>query len=123
MIGNVDEWCNTAMREYPYNAFDGCEEITALGRRAIRGGDWYTISLNSGIRRNAPSDWWQHLWGFCVCLSSTLDDAHKEFNKRIATMETEMETDFIAEQEKKPDNIQTYSHVTTGRTGGLRKPL
>jgi formylglycine-generating enzyme required for sulfatase activity len=109
MIGNVDEWCNSAMREYPYNASDGCEEITARGRRAIRGGDWYTIPPGSSIRRNAPSDWWQHLWGFRVCLSSAVDDAHKEFNKRIATMETKMENDFTAQREKEPDNILTYN--------------
>jgi formylglycine-generating enzyme required for sulfatase activity len=83
MIGNVDEWCNTAMRAYPYDAGNGCETLGAEGRRAIRGGDWYTISPPSGIRRNAPSDARVGLWGFRVALGDAVDRAQQQYRQRL----------------------------------------
>lgn len=88
MIGNLDEWCHSVMAPYPYHANDGrelliAERVTGIPRRVIRGGDWYTVTEQSPFRRNAPSDWWQHLWGFRVARSSAVDDGNNELMQGI----------------------------------------
>jgi len=86
MCGNVDEWCNTAMRPYPYHTNDGRENVRSMGRRAIRGGDFYS-GLSSAMRRNAPSDLWEPMWGFRVALSGEITQAHQA---QTATMNKSM---------------------------------
>ena len=108
MIGNVDEWCNTAMREYPYEASDGCEELGADGRRAIRGGDWYTLSPPSGIRRNAPSDAWVGLWGFRVALGNSLDEAHKRYEQKFEQWLQTTKAEHLKQIDQKPNNAQAW---------------
>ena len=82
MIGNVEEWCNSSLAPYPYDATDGREELHLHGRRVIRGGDWYSFAPVSGIMQNAPSDWWVWLWGLRVALSPALVKAHDVFTRR-----------------------------------------
>ena len=40
MAGNMWEWCSSLYKEYPYNADDGREDLSASGYRVIRGGAW-----------------------------------------------------------------------------------
>lgn len=108
MIGNVDEWCNTVMWEYTYQAHDGREELWASGRRCIRGGDWRAILTQSGIRRDAPSDWWVYVWGVRVALSSALNDAHQRFMRQFDKMVPEVRAQFATEMEKNPESAQVY---------------
>ena len=82
MIGNVDEWCNSVMEPYPYNASDGREELHRHGRRAMRGGDWYSI-LGPATGRHAPSDAWAYMWGFRVAVGNLLKGAHKEYHAKL----------------------------------------
>ncbi len=122
MIGNVDEWCNTALQEYPYEADDGREELLQEGRRAIRGGDWYTTALPSGIRRNVLSDAWVGLWGFRVALGLSLIEAHEGFVQRATAWMTEAEAEAQAELAAAPANAQTWAglgalHIRFSRMG------
>jgi len=41
MHGNVWEWTRSAERAYPYVENDGRNDLTAPGRRVVRGGSWY----------------------------------------------------------------------------------
>ncbi len=40
MHGNVDEWCQSWLKAYPYHADDGRESSTGMGNRVYRGGSW-----------------------------------------------------------------------------------
>ena len=108
MIGNVDEWCNTALREYPYNTDDGCEELIAQGPRAIRGGDWYTLSPPTAIRRNVPSDAWVGLWGFRIALGNSLNLAHDLYQQKLQTWLEKTKAERLKKIEQEPNNAQIY---------------
>ena len=41
MHGNVCEWTCSAEREYPYDEDDGRNDLSATGRKVVRGGSWY----------------------------------------------------------------------------------
>ena len=123
MIGNVDEWCNTAMREYPYDSSDGCEELSAEGRRAIRGGDWYTVTPPSGIRRNAPGDAWVGLWGFRVALGPSLDVAHQRYMDKVHKWLAGTQSEWESELKKDPNNAQKWYDRGTWQIGLKRMGL
>ena len=52
MSGNVEEWCQSLFKRYPYQAGDGREEISARGLRVCRGSDYVAggYMLGSGER-------------------------------------------------------------------------
>lgn len=85
LMGNVNEWCNTVLQEYPYTMEDGREELMRPGRRVARGGSWQSESLPSGVRRFTPRDTQPGPWGFRVALSQALIEAHESFVHRMMT--------------------------------------
>lgn len=50
MSGNVWEWTNSLYGEYPYDATDGREQMSARGQRVRRGGSWLSYA---GIARSS----------------------------------------------------------------------
>jgi formylglycine-generating enzyme required for sulfatase activity/energy-coupling factor transporter ATP-binding protein EcfA2 len=47
MSGNVWEWTRSVIQEYPYDPNDGREDLTASGRRVLRGGCFVDIRRNA----------------------------------------------------------------------------
>lgn len=71
MAGNVSEWVSSLYLEYPYNLFDGREDLEAPGERVIRGGSWLGAEgedeLRSSRRQHAdPSTAREDLGFRCV---------------------------------------------------------
>lgn len=68
MHGNAAEWTRTTYRPYPYHETDGRTEISAAGRKVIRGGSWVDRPqrCRSAFRLSYPA--WQrvHNVGFRV---------------------------------------------------------
>jgi formylglycine-generating enzyme required for sulfatase activity len=50
MVGNVWEWTNSLYRNYPYQADDGCEDMSLFDYRVIRGGSFFS---HQGMARSA----------------------------------------------------------------------
>ncbi len=48
MAGNVEEWVSSLDHAYPYNAFDGREDMNSLKARVSRGGFW--LSQDNNVR-------------------------------------------------------------------------
>jgi len=68
MHGNVAEWTLSTYRTYPYNAGDGRDAPTDVGRKVVRGGSWRDrpARCRSAFRLSYPS--WQRVYnvGFRV---------------------------------------------------------
>jgi formylglycine-generating enzyme required for sulfatase activity len=66
MAGNVWEWVSSLYKDYPYNANDGHEDLTASGLRVIRGGSWANqdIYLRSSARDGATPSGRNYNLGF-----------------------------------------------------------
>jgi len=71
MSGNVREWTGTLYHDYPYRPDGGLEDVSASGRRVLRGGSWDVdlISARSAFRRGLfPALWLANL-GFRVVIA------------------------------------------------------
>jgi formylglycine-generating enzyme required for sulfatase activity len=114
MIGNVEEWNNSLYAPYPYDPDDGREFPGLRGRHAQRGGDWYT-SLNTASRRNLPSDWWVHLWGFRVAESDALETGNSNFLSIFEQYWNEVMADWNRQVSSAPDNPNLYYGIGTSK--------
>ncbi len=69
MAGNVWEWNSTLIRDYPYDANDGRENLDVYGERVWRSGPWSNGYwwLRSSVRyRSIPSYWYVNLGIRCA---------------------------------------------------------
>ena len=69
MAGNVSEWVGSLYRPYPYDVFDGREDLEASGERVIRGGSWLAAeeeALATGRQKADPSTAREDLGFRCV---------------------------------------------------------
>lgn len=71
MAGNVWEWVSTLYQDYPYNATDGREDLTASGSRVLRGGAWDINGYNvrSALRYGVGPAGTSNSFGFRCSLS------------------------------------------------------
>lgn len=75
MSGNVNEWCNSQYKPYPFEARDGREDFAGDNvRYVLRGGsfaDDKTWARCARRYRDPPWDW-RHHWGFrCIVATSS----------------------------------------------------
>jgi formylglycine-generating enzyme required for sulfatase activity len=73
MSGNVWEWTSSLYKNYPYDATDGREDLTATGNRVLRGGSWGDSDSNvlRGAYRYYGSPTYSYYdWGFRCARSS-----------------------------------------------------
>jgi formylglycine-generating enzyme required for sulfatase activity len=68
MHGNVREWTRSLYRPYPYQAQDGREDLTAEGRRVVRGGSFYDLPKRATASHRLGYVPWMKPWnvGFRV---------------------------------------------------------
>lgn len=76
MAGNVWEWCSSLRKPYPYRDDDGREDLTAAGRRVLRGGAFKPIpyldcphDMRCAYRFRCDPVGWGDSIGFRVALS------------------------------------------------------
>jgi formylglycine-generating enzyme required for sulfatase activity len=50
MAGNVYEWVSSLYKPYPYDLFDGREDLEAPGERVLRGGSWLSTDRENEVR-------------------------------------------------------------------------
>ncbi|MHC5057946.1 MAG: SUMF1/EgtB/PvdO family nonheme iron enzyme [Planctomycetota bacterium] len=62
MHGNVAEWTRSAYKPYPYSDRDGRNDVSAKGKRTIRGGSWHDRQhrSTSSFRLGYPA--WQRVY-------------------------------------------------------------
>jgi formylglycine-generating enzyme required for sulfatase activity len=68
MHGNVAEWTRSLFKPYPYVPADGREDLTAAGRRVVRGGSWIDRPYRATASYRLAYEAWQpvHNVGFRV---------------------------------------------------------
>ena len=71
MSGNVWEWLGTLIMPYPYDPYDGRENLDVNGERSWRGGPWSNGFwwMRSSVRYRSIPSYWQVNLGF-RCASS-----------------------------------------------------
>jgi formylglycine-generating enzyme required for sulfatase activity len=71
MAGNVWEWTSSLIKDYPYSATDGREDLTATGERSWRGGSWTNGYwwMRVTLRYRSVDWYWNYNLGF-RCASS-----------------------------------------------------
>jgi formylglycine-generating enzyme required for sulfatase activity len=68
MAGNVWEWTNTLLRDYPYRDDDGRENHEAEGGRVLRGGSWRSVQrfARCAVRFDARPGYFNNFVGYRV---------------------------------------------------------
>lgn len=70
MHGNVAEWTRTVYKPYPYDGVDGRNDVSAEGRRAVRGGSWRDRPKTATASHRLPYEAFQKVYnvGFRVII-------------------------------------------------------
>jgi formylglycine-generating enzyme required for sulfatase activity len=70
MAGNVREWTRSLYKSYPYDAYDGREDMEVDGARVIRGGtiDYNWNSVRAAVRFWHDPDYRVHYSGFRIVI-------------------------------------------------------